>query len=96
MVTQAGLNATLDASTMVINLPATAGTDGTFDITSNIMWDIATSVGWLNGWNTLNGMGDETITFSYDANNSGAARSTTIVISGSGLEKIITVNLAVS
>ncbi len=93
VVTQAGKNAILDATPEVINVDSDSGMES-FDITANVGWVISASAGWVNNFSTIMDSGDQSVSFSYDENNTGGSRTALITITGGGLSKDIEVNQA--
>ena len=82
---------TLYVADSVRNVSAAAGTTS-FVVGSNIAWSVNESAGWLSAV-PLIGYDNDTITVTYDANTSDAARTAEITISGEGvpLSKILRV-----
>tara|TARA_R110002126_G_scaffold274972_1_gene420301 strand:- start:39436 stop:41880 length:2445 start_codon:yes stop_codon:yes gene_type:complete len=66
-------------STNTINFNIDSGSKS-FDINSNINWSISENSDWLSV-STLNGSNSETINITVTENNSGAARTATLIIS---------------
>ncbi|MBK8946417.1 MAG: putative Ig domain-containing protein [Ignavibacteriae bacterium] len=65
----------------------------TFNVSSNISWSVSTNENWITGISPSSGKNNETITVNY-AENLGSQRVGTIIISGGGLTKSVTVTQA--
>ena len=83
-VTQAGSAAYLNLSTTTVSVAYTAGSTGTFSITSNTTWTITDNQTWLT-LSTAGGSNDATITLTATANPSASIRSASVSVSGSGV-----------
>jgi uncharacterized membrane protein YeiH len=62
----------------------------TFDVSSNVSWIVAESVGWLSVTPT-SGSNNGSFTVNYDANGTGSVRTGTITLSGGGITRNVTV-----
>jgi hypothetical protein len=91
-VTQAGVTPELIVTPANRNVGSDAG-QTTFDVTSNISWDVSESVSWLTVTPT-SGTGDDVLTVNYDQNTSVNARVGTITVSGEGITRNVTVTQA--
>jgi hypothetical protein len=80
---QGGAGAILTVNPSNINVPSPAG-NSSFDITSNVNWDITVDVPWITITSSTSGADDATINFDYDENLDPGLRTGTITISGSG------------
>lgn len=78
-----GNNAVLSISPNNHNVSSDAG-DTTFNITSNISWEVSDDAEWL-ALNPTSGNNDETITATFPENTSTNSRTATITVSGSGI-----------
>lgn len=84
-------NIYLTASTNYIELPATTSNSQTFDIKSNVNWNITSDQNWLT-FNKNSGNNDETITLLASENSASASRTALVTISSDNLpNQIITV-----
>lgn len=83
-INQASTNPTLAVSGTELNIAKTAGSEVTFDITSNSAWSISSSEAWLTP-NITGGINNETITLSATANSTVEPRTAIITISGPGI-----------
>ncbi len=92
-VTQAASPATLSVSTTTLNVFAPANSTATFDIISNISWNVSSNQPWLTVSNT-SGSDSATITVTALANTNSSSRVATVTISGSGLSKNVTITQA--
>ena len=83
-VTQNAAAASLIISPASLSLAATAGSTGTFNITSNISWTILEEASWLTV-SRASGSNNDIITVTAVANSSAASRSAIITVTGSGV-----------
>jgi hypothetical protein len=94
-VNQSGVSNDLTVAPLAPPAIGSAGQSGlTLTVTSNVAWAATVSSGaasWLSITNGSSGTGSGTITYAVAAN-SGAARSGTITVAGSGLTQTVTVN----
>ncbi len=90
-VTQQAAPAVLSVSTTALDVGYSAGSTETFDITSNISWNVNSDQVWLTP-NPASGSNDATITLTAEANPAASTRSAIVTVSASGVEsKTITV-----
>ncbi len=75
----------LSVSTTTLTIIASAGSTQTFDIMSNISWNVTTDQPWLTA-NTMYGADSATITLTAEANTSGAERTATVFVAGNNVE----------
>ncbi|MBN2410806.1 Ig-like domain-containing protein [candidate division KSB1 bacterium] len=87
-VEQSGLS-TLTVDPLTRSVGSEAGTT-TFDITSNVNWNVSDNADWLSVSPT-SGSGNGTLTATYTANNSSSPRTANITVSGGGIILLVTV-----
>ena len=82
----------LTVSPTTVSLGYGSGTNGTFNINSNISWNVSDDAGWLN-LSSASGSNNGTVTVTANSANTGTApRSATVTISGNGvINSIVTV-----
>jgi L-ascorbate metabolism protein UlaG (beta-lactamase superfamily) len=83
IVTQLGIPVILSVSESIVSLEATAGSETSFDITSNTDWTIAGVADWLSASDTI-GSGDATITLTAVETNTNSPRLDSITVSATG------------
>lgn len=84
-VTQNAATSYLTVSTQTISIAASEGSNGSFEISSNTAWTIASNQTWLTA-NATNGTGNGTITLTANKNPNTTTRTATITISATGIE----------
>ncbi len=84
-VTQTADEPYLSVSTNTLTIIASANSTQTFDILSNISWNVTTDQPWLIA-NTTLGADSATITLTAEANTSGTERTATVFVAGNNVE----------
>lgn len=75
----------LSVSTNELTIASPANSVQTFDIASNILWNVTTDQPWLVP-NTLLGADSATIILTAEANTTGTDRTATVIVSGNNVE----------
>ncbi len=83
-VTQDGAAPLLAVSQNTLSIAAPLNSTTSFDITSNINWNVESNQTWLAADNA-NGTGNALVTLTAQENSNGAPRSATITVSGTGV-----------
>ena len=87
-VTQAAAGPTLAVTPSTINVAASSGATGTFNITSNTGWNVSDNADWLS-LSSSSGTGNGTITVTTSsANSSAGARSANVTFSATGVSSV--------
>ena len=89
-VIQAG-NAILSIAPLSREYSVSAASGQVIMVTGNVPWAATTSASWITITSGSFGAGNDTVTYSVDANG-GAIRSGTITVSGGGISRTFTVN----